>query len=244
MLTEAIWYKQGGNMQHDTPHWEYSGSNGPEHWGELSREFAPCKNGRAQSPIDFTTTEAVRLDPLIFNYQPCNPTIINDSYTIQVNYTAPSSISVGSDEYQLVQFHFHTPSAHSVNGQHTAMELHLVHRDANHRLAVVGVFLIVGAANPALETLWQLLPAYEGAERPLNTVFNAIDLLPADRRTIRYEGSLTTPPCTEGVLWLMMMNPVEVSQAQVDRFRTIFVNNNRPIQPLNNRRVLQEAPPR
>ncbi len=229
-------------MQHDTAHWDYSGSTGPEHWGALSREFAPCKDGRAQSPIDFTTTEAARLDPLTFNYQPCNPTIINNGHTIQVDCTAPSSISVGSDEYQLTQFHFHTPSEHSVNGQHTAMELHLVHRDANQRLAVVGVFFTVGAANPTLETLWQRLPAYEGAERPLNVAFSPIDLLPADRRTIRYDGSLTTPPCSEGVRWLMMMSPVEVSQAQVDRFRSIFANNSRPTQPLNNRHVFQEAP--
>jgi carbonic anhydrase len=226
------------------PRWEYSGSNGPEHWGELSREFAPCKDGRAQSPIDFTTAEPTQLAPIAFDYQACNPNIINDGYTIQVNYTAPSSITVDGNEYQLDQFHFHIPSAHTVNGQHSAMELHLVHRDAQGRLAVVGVFLTVGASNTALEPLWERLPAYEGGERPLNIIFNALDLLPGDRHTYRYSGSLTTPPCSEGVLWLMMIYPVEMSQVQVDKFGTIFTNNNRPTQPLNGRRVLQESPHR
>lgn len=228
-------------MYEDAPHWGYEGEAGPERWGDLNRSYALCKLGQAQSPIDIANVEAANLAALTFDYQPATPSIVNNGHTVQVNFPAGSTLRVGNDEYQLLQFHFHTPSEHTVNGQHSAMELHLVHRHTSSALAVVGVFLIVGEANPTLEPLWGQLPSYAGGERPLSIIVNPTDLLPPSRRTYRYAGSLTTPPCSEGVLWLVMQQPVAISQMQLDKFRTIFPANSRPTQPLNGRRVLTEG---
>ncbi len=228
-------------MYEDVPHWEYEGERGSDRWGELSRSYALCKLGQKQSPIDISEVAPANLPPLTFDYQLTTPSIINNGHTVQVNYPPTSTLRVGDDEYQLVQFHFHSPSEHTVNGQHHAMELHLVHHHANDALAVVGVFLTLGETNPTLEPLWERLPSYAGEERPLSINLDPADLLPRDRRTYRYEGSLTTPPCSEGVRWLVMRQPIGVSQGQVDKFRTIFPANSRPTQPLNERRVVTEG---
>lgn len=228
-------------MHEDVSHWGYEGEAGAERWGDLNRSYALCKLGQAQSPIDIARVEAANLPILTFEYQAASPSIINNGHTVQVNFAAGSILRVGNDEYQLVQFHFHTPSEHSVEGQQYAMELHLVHRHASGALAVVGVLLSVGDSNNALEPLWQRLPSYVGEERFLSISVNPSDLLPRSRRTYRYVGSLTTPPCTEGVQWLVMCQPVNIAQVQVDKFRTIFSANSRPRQPLNGRQVLTEG---
>ena len=221
--------------------------------------FPTCETGVEQSPIDIRgrrISESNRLPALEFNYHPTALAIENNGRTIEVPYNPGSSMTIGSEVYDLLQFHFHSPSEHTFQrGGRFELELHAVHRNAAGRLAVVGIFITRGADNPGFPTgrfLAQVLPRVEGVEFefPANTV-NLADLLPpAGTRTFRYNGSLTTPPCSEGVRWLVLEDPIEFSDAQVDALRDAidqlrFVDpafgNNRPVQRLNGRIIETEA---
>jgi carbonic anhydrase len=212
----------------------YEGANGPEHWGEIC---APknyiCVAGQRQSPIDVPAAPAGDLPNLSFHYQLTPLAAENNGHTIEVKVAAGSYLRIGTERFELVQFHFHTPSEHRLQGEEFPMELHFVHRNALGELAVVGVFLREGAANPVIQEIWDAV----GAEA--EGVIDPEDLLPAERGFYRYAGSLTTPPCTEGVRWHVLHAPIEVSAAQVDEFRALFPLNARPIQPLNGRPVLE-----
>jgi len=224
---------------HGGVHWGYEGEAGPEHWGELSPDFAACSAGKEQSPIDIPASAAVNPADLAFNYKPTAVTIVNNGHAIQVNYDAGSSIEVDGITYKLLQFHFHALSEHTVKGEHADMEMHLVHQNADGGLAVVGVLINKGAENPAYAPVWNHLPAEEGEPETISDeTVNVNDLLPADRSYYRYNGSLTTPPCTEGVKWLMMTNPVELSEAQVAAFDAVMYDDYRPVQPFNARAFL------
>jgi carbonic anhydrase len=223
-------------------HWSYEGEAGPEHWGELSPDFALCSTGKEQTPIDVPSATSVNPADITFNYQPTALTIFNNGHTVQVNYDPGSSIEVGGKTYDLKQFHFHTPSEHTVNSNHTDLEMHLVHQSADGQLAVVGVMVKAGSENPAYAPVFNNLPAQESEPSAISGVtVNATDLLPQERTYYRYNGSLTTPPCTEGVQWLLMNTPVELSAAQVTSFQTIFPHDARPVQPLNGRAFLQTS---
>lgn len=222
-------------------HWEYTGEEGPDHWGELDPNYAACRTGLAQSPIDISGALAGDLTPIAFSYQASALNIFNNGHTIQVNYDAGSSILYNEDTYQLLQFHFHHPSEHTINGQSFPMELHLVHKDASGNLAVVGVMLAEGAAdNPAFSVVFDNLPTEKGDPQPTELTIDAASLLPAETLYDTYSGSLTTPPCTQGVRWLVLQTPVEVSAAQLDAFGAIFAMNARPVQPLNTRDLLED----
>ncbi|MBI1876654.1 MAG: carbonic anhydrase family protein [Chloroflexi bacterium] len=223
-------------------HWTYEGAEGPEYWGELSQDFALCSTGTEQSPIDVPSTSSVNPADITFNYQPTALNIFNNGHTIQVNYDPGSSIDVGGKTYDLKQFHFHTPSEHAVDSNHTDLEMHLVHQSADGQLAVVGVMLRQGSENPAFQPVFDNLPAQESEPTAVgNVTVNASDLLPQERTYYRYNGSLTTPPCSEGVQWLLMNTPVELSEVQVTAFQSIFQNDARPVQPLNERSFLQTS---
>ncbi len=223
-------------------HWGYEGAEGPEHWGELSPDFALCSTGQEQTPIDIPATALVNPADIVFNYQPTALNIFNNGHTIQVNYDPGSSIDVGGKIYELKQFHFHTPSEHTLNSNPTDLEMHLVHQSAAGQLAVVGVMLKRGGENLAYKAVFDHLPAQESEPTAIGGVtVNADELLPPERTYYRYHGSLTTPPCSEGVQWLLMNTPVELSEAQVTAFQTIFPHNARPIQPLNNRTFLETS---
>lgn len=223
-------------------HWGYEGAEGPEFWGELSPDFALCSTGQEQTPIDVPVTAPTNPADITFNYQPTALTILNNGHTVQVNYDAGSSIDVGGKTYQLKQFHFHTPSEHTMNGQATELELHLVHQSADGQFAVVGVMLKQGADNPAFAPVFNNMPAQASEPAAVGGVtLNAADLLPGERTYYRYNGSLTTPPCSEGVQWLLLNTPVEVSPAQASAFQAIFDLNARPVQPLNERTFLQTS---
>lgn len=223
-------------------HWGYEGAEGPEFWGELSPDFALCSTGQEQTPIDVPATAPANPADITFNYQPTALTIFNNGHTVQVNYDEGSSIDVGGKTYNLKQFHFHTPSEHTLNGQPADLEMHLVHQSADNQLAVVGVMLKQGAENPAYAPVFNNLPAQESEPSAVSGVtLNAADLLPAERTYYRYNGSLTTPPCSEGVQWLLMNTPVEVAPAQASAFQAIFAHNARPVQPLNGRSFLQTS---
>jgi carbonic anhydrase len=225
-------------------HWGYEGEAGPEHWGELSPDYAACSQGMEQSPVDIPATTPVNPPGLQFNYQPSALNIVNNGHAIQVNYDSGSSLVVDGAAYPLVQFHLHSLSEHTLNAAHTAMELHLVHKDAAGHTAVVGVMIVEGAQSPAYEPILANMPAEEGKPHQIDGVtVNAVDLLPADSGYYRYNGSLTTPPCTEGVKWFVMSVPVELSADRIASFQSIYDNNYRPVQPLNERTFLLTSTP-
>ncbi len=223
-------------------HWAYEGEEGPEHWGELSPDFAACSAGVEQSPIDIPQTASVNPADILFNYQPTALTIVNNGHTIKVDYDGGSSIEVDGATYNLLQFHFHALSEHTVNGNYSDVEMHLVHQSADGNFAVVGVMMNRGNENQAFAPVWDNLPAEEGEPETIGGVtVNADDLLPQERSYHRYNGSFTTPPCTEGVKWFVMNTPVELSEAQAAAFEQIYKDNFRPTQPFNDRAFLQTA---
>jgi carbonic anhydrase len=220
------------------PHWSYSGPTGPDHWGDLDPAWKACKNGKRQSPINIEDAKRSDLPGLQFDYKRSPLKIINNGHTIQINYDPGSSITVGGKRYALVQFHFHHPSEEKIRGHQYDMVIHLVHKDSAGNLAVMGLLVKSGKENPTIETLWNNLPKEEGKEKSVPGVsVNAADLLPADRNYYSFAGSLTTPPCTEGVAWMVFDSPVEFSPAQIATFAKIFSMNARPTQATNGREI-------
>jgi carbonic anhydrase len=216
-------------------HWSYVGDNGPSHWA------ATCNAGQAQSPIDIKTSKAQRkkLPALKFDYRPGPLMIIDNGHSVQVNIPNGSTMSVGADRFRLVQFHFHKPSEEMIDGRRFDMVVHLVHRDGAGRLAVVAVPLSAGAENPFIATLWRHLPTEKGREvSPAGVMTDPTGLLPANRAYFTYVGSLTTPPCSQGVRWFVMRSPASISAVQISAFGKHYRANARPIQPLNGRQVL------
>lgn len=222
----------------DKPAWSYTGDNGPEHWGDLSPMYALAKTGKQQSPIDIATTRVTRADqaPLVVNYHDTTLEVLNNGHTIEDDYHNGGTLSIAGHEYKLAQFHFHTPSEHTLDGEHSAMEMHLVHKDAAGKLAVIGVMIEEGAANPALEPLWAHMPTKPGRSNAVEGVqVNAARFLPASLASYRYSGSLTTPPCTEQVDWYVLQTPIQASAEQIAALQKVICGNNRPTQPLNGR---------
>jgi len=225
---------------HTDTHWGYEGAEGPTHWGDLNEAYTACKDGMAQSPIDITNPSGAELGEITFNYVPSAVNILNNGHTVQVNYDQGSYIEVDGTRYNLLQFHFHAPSEHAIAGKLAEMELHLVHSDADGNLAVVGVMLYEGKENNAYHPVMDNLPAEENPETNAGTTVNAFDLLPNEKTYYTYPGSLTTPPCSEGVRWLLLNTPVELSSAQIEAYTDIYLGNNRPVQPLNDRTILEQ----
>lgn len=224
-------------------HWTYEGEEGPAHWGDLSPDYAACSVGKSQSPIDLSNPAPKDVANLVFHYQPSKINILNNGHTIQVNYDPGSYLELDGVRYDLLQFHFHAPSEHSINGKLAEAELHLVHKSADGKLAVVGILINAGAENPAFKTTWDNLPAEKGPVQQIGAEVNATGMLPAIQETYRYEGSLTTPPCSEGVKWNVMVEPIEMSEAQLAAFTHIFEGNNRPVQPLDGRALIEDTTP-
>lgn len=221
---------------HSAPHWGYSGDIGPEHWGELCPEFALCSLGHAQSPIDLADAQPAALAPVAFRYGEVRLCVGNNGHSIQVECDESSFIELDGQRYALRQFHFHAPSEHTVAGRYYDMEAHLVHASAQGELAVVGVFMQRGRHHAGLAALWEHMPQHEGESYTAEEiVVHPEVLLPTSRRAYRYEGSLTTPPGTEGVHWIMLAEPIEISPAQLAAFCALYSGNNRPPQPRNDR---------
>lgn len=223
-------------------HWGYIGESGSQNWGNLSPEFQLCKTGIQQSPINLQGSVAAELSPIEINYQESPLRIVNNGHTIQVNYEPGSSIKLDGQTFNLVQFHFHDPSEHTIAQKQFDMELHLVHRSEAGALAVIGVLLKQGQHNAALQPIWEAFPHRNEPEQVVNTVkVNAEQFLPKDRNVYRYFGSLTTPPCSQGVNWIVMQQPIEISQNQIQQFAKLISIDARPVQPLNNRFVLRSS---
>ena len=224
----------GAGAQAQT-HWGYEGAHGPAHWGSVDPGFATCAEGRQQSPIDLAGAEQRDLSEIVFDYTPSPISILNNGHTVQVNYQPGSGIVLEGTRYELLQFHFHGRSEHTVDGAGFPMEMHLVHAEAGGALAVVGVLLDEGGVNEALAPVWRGLPEEPGPAAVVEGTVDAAGLLPEQRTTWRYAGSLTTPPCTEGVSWLVMTEPATVSGEQIEAFSAIFSGNYRPVQPRHGR---------
>jgi len=217
-------------------HWGYTGHGGPKEWGGLDPAFATCKLGKHQSPIDIHGAKAADLPAIQFDYKPSPLKVIDNGHTIQVNYAPGSTIDVGGSKYELLQFHFHHPSEEKVNGKPHAMVAHLVHKNADGKLAVVAVLLDKGGSSEAIDAIWKNLPKEKEKEVAVaNVTIDASKLLPAKRGYYAFEGSLTTPPCSEEVRWLVLKAPVKIGSEQVAAFGKLYPMNARPTQPLNGR---------
>ena len=224
----------------DEVHWDYEGANGPQAWGKLKPEFNLCALGKRQSPIHIEegNTLSGPAEPINFAYTSSNGTVINNGHTIQVDIQGENSITVRGSTYRLLQFHFHTPSEEQINFKRFAMVAHLVHKNDEGQLAVVAVLLEPGTASPLIDKVWTYMPldANDRVRMPRD-MLNMNELLPADQRYYQFMGSLTTPPCSEGVLWMVLKQPMQISKSQFKLFTQIYPNNARPVQPLNGRPV-------
>jgi carbonic anhydrase len=219
------------------PQWSYAGEAGPQGWAALAPEFATCSTGSRQSPIDIRGGLRVELEPVQFDYRSSRFGVLDNGHTIQVNMAAGNSISVLGRRYDLLQFHFHRPSEERIDGRAADMVAHLVHKDAEGRLAVVAVLLEGGSVQPVVQAVWNNLPLEKGEELPAAVAIDPANLLPTDRRYYTYMGSLTTPPCTEGVLWMVMKQPVQLSAQQIDLFARLYPMNARPVQSASGRLI-------
>jgi carbonic anhydrase len=220
-------------------HWSYSGDTGSEYWSALNPSYKACGRGTEQSPINLEDVKANTSSEadIQINYQPSSFTAKNNGHTVQADAnTDENSIVIDGKEYKLVQFHFHVPSEHQMDGKNLDMELHLVHKSEDDQLAVLGVLMKAGKENKTLAELWSKLPKEESEENiQLEEEINLSALLPQDKTAYHYNGSLTTPPCSEGVKWTVFAEPISVSQEQIDLFASVFPDNHRPVQPWNDR---------
>jgi carbonic anhydrase len=234
--TEEPKDKQGKKEElskgHDV-HWGYEGDNGPEHWGD---NFPLCAKGKKQSPLNIVGPFEKSKDTIAVAYKEGPLKTLNNGHTIQVNVEPGSKLTINKDEYDLLQFHFHRPSEEQIDGKNSAMVAHFVHKSKAGKLAVIGVLLNEGKDNPAIKTLWANLPPKEGEEHtPAKVNFNPGSLLPPSLAFYAYEGSLTTPPCTEGVNFYILKTGVDISKGQLAKFP--FKMNARPVQNLNGRKI-------
>jgi carbonic anhydrase len=220
--------------------WSYEGHTGPAHWGDLDPSYVLAKTGRSQSPVDIVTSKVARQEamPLAASYQDTSLEVLNNGHTIEDDYHGGGTLTHGGRTFRLAQFHFHSPSEHTLDGRHAPMEVHLVHKDADGKLAVIGILIEEGREHPELAKLWPHLPATAGRTEAVEGVaVNASRLLPASLASYRYSGSLTTPPCSEDVAWFVLEQPIEASAEQIATFREVIHDNNRPTQPLNGRTI-------
>ncbi len=245
VLGAAVLLPDGLSAQWKTP-WSYEGTTGAEHWGDLDPAYAACKTGKEQSPIDIRNAEKADLPALRFEYK-SGPLkyLINNRHTIRVNYhDAPGTgnfLIVGGKRYQLTQFHFHRPSEEYVDGKPYDMVVHLMHEASDGEVAGVAVLLQTGSANATIQKIWEHMPTTEDKEEEIAGVeVNPAGLLPQDTAYYTYMGSVTAPPCREGVRWFVLKSPVDISAEEIDAFAKFYPHDVRPVQPLNGR-VVKES---
>jgi carbonic anhydrase len=221
--------------------WSYSGATGPAFWGDLSKGYRMAKLGKQQSPIDIDTSALVagNLGGLVFHYRGETPGMVNNGHTIQHNHEDDGSrIEFEGKRFLLEQFHFHAPSEHTIDGKHFPVEIHLVHRASDGEIAVVAVFLEEGSSSIALRLIaGEKMPDKHGEKATMKQPVYLRDLLPSKASYYTYEGSITTPPCTEGIRWILLKHRVEASADLLQKMASILQGNNRPVQPLHGRKV-------
>ena len=221
-------------------HWSYSGETGPESWAKLAPEYAACGIGLNQSPIDISKTVAAELETLQFNYTSKSTTIVNNGHTVQIDAGPDSWLRVGGENFQLVQFHFHSPSEHQINGELFPLEGHFVHQNASGALAVVGVLFRSGEWNTDLAQFGAAAPKELNQPIPIDVDFAALEMYRDHESYYRYNGSLTTPPCSEGVQWYVLKDPGHIAPEQAAQFVKLIGEDARGPQPVNARIVLEK----
>ena len=221
-------------------HWNYQhGPDGPSHWAELDPQFETCAKGKSQSPVDIRHATPADLAPLQFHYSSAAPTLGNNGHTIQINLPAGQTLTVGEKTYELLQFHFHTPSEEALKGKRFAMVAHFVHKSASGELGVIGVLIQEGKTNAAFAPVFAHLPR-KGEKISVDDLsLDLAAMLPQEKGYYAYAGSLTTPPCSEGVNWMVLKTPIELGAQQIKAFRQLFNANARALQPLNGRVILE-----
>jgi len=230
----------GPGIAAEGAHWSYEGATGPDHWGSLGEANLACSAGSQQSPVDIAATIPADLPAVSVDWKKGGGKIVNNGHTIQVNMPAGSTLTRGDKVYELVQFHFHAPSEHKLGGKSFPMEVHFVHKaPGGTGYGVLGVFFSAGAANPAFAALAAAFPAEEGGEAEIDA--DPAGLLPSTLGYYAYEGSLTTPPCSEVVDWMVAKEPVEVAEADIARFTARYAMNARPLVPANRRFILSSS---
>ena len=222
-------------------HWSYEGATGTEKWGGLDAADAACSAGGQQSPIDITATISARQPPLKIGWTKRPDTIVNNGHTIQLGFAEGNTLDVGERRYALKQFHFHHPSEHLVEGKRFAMEVHFVHAGTDG-MAVVGVLVVAGKPNAMFKKIVSTMPREEGSPVPADPAIDPGGLLPTRRAYYHYEGSLTTPPCSETVDWIVLTHPIEVDEVDIARFSKLYPMNARPVQKRYRRFILSSRP--
>lgn len=214
--------------------WGYAEHNGPHHWQGL------CQSGKNQSPVNIHHALHTRnITPVHLDYHHAQGQVVNNGHTIQFNLASNQFIEIGGVRYKLIQLHFHSPSEHKIDGKLFPMEMHLVHQNADGQLAVVAVMFEEGKQNSALDRLWQAVPKNQSEDGPLPNGLDLAQLLPKEKDFYTLNGSLTTPPCSEGVRWVIMQTPMSLSDEQLKQFNQFYHGNNRPVQPINARYILK-----
>jgi carbonic anhydrase len=222
------------------PHWSYEGATDPSHWGSLGSAYAVCSTGHLQSPIDIKGAKKTDLPALKMNYNSVPLNIIDNGHSVQINYPGGSTLTVGDKSYTLKQFHFHHPAEEEIDGKKYDLVAHLVHADSDGHLAVVAVLFKKGAANSLLDTLWKNVPSEKEKATDASSVsVSAKDLLPANLGYYTFQGSLTSPPCSEGVTWYVLKSHETLSGDQLAAFAKLYPHNARPIQPASGREILE-----
>ncbi|MGF1501480.1 MAG: carbonic anhydrase [Paracoccaceae bacterium] len=234
IATAALILPSFATAEDGAPHWAYQGASGPVAWGELLEAYATCGTGSRQSPVSLPAAAERAAGVVMFDYRPTPIEILNNGHTVQVNHAPGSRIEVGGKYFELKQFHFHAPSEHVIDGVPAALEMHLVHAAEDGSLAVIGQLFDFGDENAWLAPIWADLPDEGPAEARVGELL-VTELIDTDGEMIRYSGSLTTPPCSEGVSWFVFAEHAEVSRAQVAAFVELLGYNARPPQPLNDR---------
>lgn len=217
--------------------WSYTGDNGPDRWGQLLPDWKQCAVGTRQSPIDIRDTIRVDQEPIRFDYRASRFSVVDTGHTIQVNVSSGNFIEIMGRRFELQQFHFHRPSEERINGRQYDMVVHLLHKDSDGRLAMIAVLLERGQDQTLVQTVWNYLPLERGDAYDAPVSIDLNQLLPKDRAYFTYMGSLTTPPCNEGVLWMVLRQPVQVSSQQISIFSRLYPMNARPLQAASGRLI-------
>lgn len=220
-------------------HWSYEGDDGPEHWGDLSPEFVQCKVGLNQSPINIVSTVDADLPPLKLDYRTHTLELVNNGHTAQANVAPGNFLQVGDESFELIQFHLHTPSEHRINGVSFPMETHYVHANQRGELAVVGVLHSEGPSSPDLVDFQSHIPETLNQPVAFKAALNGVPITRVDTAYYRYNGSLTTPPCSEGVRWFVLKEPIPIAPQQQKEYQSLIGDDARGPQPVNARIVLE-----
>lgn len=227
------------NAQASGADWSYEGETGPDAWGHLSPSFAACAVGRNQSPVDIRGAFKATRHDFRADYRHGGEEILNTGHTVQINFAPGDTLKLDDGVYELKQVHFHTPSENRIAGKSFPLEAHFVHMDTKGNAAVIAVMFQEGKANPAIKRISAFLPYDTGLSTKLMTKMTANQMMPPSKKYYRFSGSLTTPPCSEGVRWLVMKQPLNASKEQIQNLaKAMHSHNSRPVQPLNGRVIV------